>query len=149
MRQILQNLRTGLTEVADVPCPAVSDGEVLIRSARTLISAGTERTLVSFGHASLLGKARAQPERVAQVVQKVKTDGLLPTIAAVRTKLDEELPLGYCNVGVVLETGAGTTDLRVGERVVSNGRHAEVVSVPRILCAPVPAGVPDDAAAFT
>ena len=80
MRQILQNLRTGATELAEVPAPAARAGEVLIRTTRSLISAGTERMLVEFGRASLLAKARSQPDKVRQVLEKIRTDGLLPTI---------------------------------------------------------------------
>ena len=149
MKQILQSLKTGITEIADVPCPAVQRGQLLIRSSHTLVSAGTERMLVEFGKAGWIDKARQQPDKVRMVVDKVKTDGLLPTIEAVSNKLDQPLPLGYCNVGTVLAVGAGVTAFAVGERVVSNGKHAEVVSVPVNLCAKVPDGVPDEEAAFT
>ena len=149
MKQILQSFRTGMTEVADVPRPAVGRGQILIRTSRTLISAGTERMLVEFGKASLLEKARQQPDKVRQVLDKVRTDGLLPTIDAVRNKLDQPLALGYCNVGVVAEVGVGVTGFSVGYRVASNGRHAEVVVVRPTLSVRVPDGVLDDAAAFT
>ncbi|MEX2156170.1 MAG: bi-domain-containing oxidoreductase [Gemmatimonadales bacterium] len=149
MRQILQSLRTGKTEIADVPCPAVKRGHVLIRTTTTLLSAGTERMLVSFGHASLLGKALAQPDKVRQVLDKIKTDGLVPTLEAVFNTLDQPLPLGYCNAGVVLEVGEDVTGFTVGDRVVSNGKHAEVVNVPRNLCSSIPDGVSDEEAAFT
>lgn len=105
--------------------------------------------LLDFGKASLLSKALQQPERVQQVLNKIRTDGLLPTLDAVFDKLDNPLALGYCNVGIVTETAQGEHAFAVGTRVVSNGRHAEVVSVPVNLCAAVPAKVSDDAAAFT
>lgn len=149
MKQVLQSLKTGVTEVADVPAPGPTRGSLLIRSTRTLISSGTERMLVDFGKANLLDKARQQPERVGMVVDKVRTDGLLPTLAAVRNKLDQPLPLGYCNVGHVVAVGAGVTGFAVGDRVASNGKHAEFVNVPVNLCAKVPSRVSDDAAAFT
>ena len=149
MKQILQNLKTGATDVAEVPAPGVSRGSLLIHTSRTLISAGTERMLVDFGKANLLEKARKEPDRVKMVLAKVRTDGLLPTLESVRNKLDQPLPLGYCNVGVVAECGAGVTGFGVGDRVASNGKHAEVVSVPVNLCARIPDGVSDDAAAFT
>jgi predicted dehydrogenase/NADPH:quinone reductase-like Zn-dependent oxidoreductase len=149
MKQILQSLKTGITEIADVPCPAVQRGQLLIRSSHTLVSAGTERMLVEFGKAGWVDKARQQPDKVRMVLDKVKTDGLLPTVEAVFNKLDQPLPLGYCNVGTVLEAGAGVTVFAVGERVVSNGKHAEAVSVPVNLCAKVPDAVTDEAAAFT
>jgi predicted dehydrogenase/threonine dehydrogenase-like Zn-dependent dehydrogenase len=149
MKQILQSLKTGATEVAEVPCPALGRGQVLIRSSRTLVSAGTERMLVDFGKAGLIGKARQQPDKVRQVLDKICTDGLAPTLEAVFNKLDQPLPLGYCNVGNVLDAGAGVTGFVVGDRVVSNGKHAEAVSVPVNLCAKVPDAVSDDEAAFT
>ncbi len=149
MKQILQNLSTGVTELAEVPCPRAGAGQVRIRTMRSLISAGTERMLVEFGKANLIEKARQQPDKVRQVLDKVKTDGLFQTIKAVRRKLDQPLPLGYCNVGVVLELGEGATGFQVGDRVASNGKHAEVVCVPEHLCARIPDGVSDEAAAFT
>lgn len=149
MKQILQSLKTGETEVADVPCPAVKHGQVLIRSSRTLVSVGTERMLVEFGKANWIDKARHQPDKVRMVLDKIKTDGLVPTVEAVFNKLDQPLPLGYCNVGVVMETGTGVSGVLIGDRVVSNGKHAEAVSVPFNLCAKVPDGVSDDEAAFT
>src|SRR5215831_4114462 len=155
MKQILQRLKTGETQVTDVPCPSVSDGQLLIRSRQSLVSSGTERMLVEFGKASWLEKARRQPEKVRLVFDKVKTDGLLPTLNAVLNKLDQPVPLGYCNIGVVMEVGAGGHGLvggnqwTIGDRVASNGKHAEVVSVPMNLCAKVPEQVSDEEAAFT
>ena len=149
MKQILQSLKTGVTEVADVPCPSMRRGDVLIRTTRTLVSVGTERMLVEFGKASYLAKARQQPDKVKMVLDKVRTDGLMPTLETVFNKLDQPLPLGYCNVGVALDVGAGVTGFAAGDRVVSNGHHAEVVSVPKNLCAKVPDAVSDDEAAFT
>jgi predicted dehydrogenase/threonine dehydrogenase-like Zn-dependent dehydrogenase len=149
VKQILQSLKTGATEVAEVPCPATRRGHVLIRTSRTLVSAGTERMLVEFGKAGWVEKARQQPDKVKMVLDKVRTDGVLPTMEAVFNKLDQPLPLGYCNVGVVMDVGAGVSGLAVGDRVVSNGKHAEVVSVPTNLCATVPVGVSPDEAAFT
>lgn len=149
MKQVLQSLRNGRTEVAEVPCPALGPGQLLIRSARTLVSAGTERMLVEFGKAGFIDKARQQPDKVRQVLDKIKTDGVMPTLDAVFNKLDQPLPMGYCNVGVVLQVGAGVRGFAVGDRVASNGKHAEVVCVPMNLCAKVPDRVPDDQAAFT
>lgn len=149
MKQILQNLSNGNTELAEVPCPQVRSGGLLIRSTRTLVSAGTERMLVEFGKASMLQKAKQQPEKVKQVLDKIKTDGLLQTLDAVKSKLDQPLPLGYCNAGVILEVGKGVADFQPGDRVVSNGGHAEVVSIGQNLCAKIPDGVTDEEAAFT
>src|SRR5713226_9706802 len=107
MKQILQNLGSGVTELAEVPCPRVGTGQLLIRTTRSLISAGTERMLVEFGKASFIEKARQQPDKVKMVLDKIRTDGLMPTLNAVRNKLDQALPMGYCNVGMVVEWGAG------------------------------------------
>lgn len=149
MKQILQSLKTGTTEIADIPCPAVQGGQLLIRSTHTLVSAGTERMLVEFGKAGWIDKARQQPDKVRMVLDKIKTDGLLPTVEAVFNKLDQPLPLGYCNVGTVLEAGPGITEFATGDRVISNGKHAEAVSVPVNLCAKVPDAVSDEEAACT
>ncbi len=105
--------------------------------------------LVEFGKANLLDKARQQPDKVRMVLDKIKTDGLVPTLEAVQSKLDQPLPMGYSNAGVVLEVGAGVEGFRVGDRIVSNGPHAEVVCVPKNLCAKIPDPVSDEAAAFT
>lgn len=149
MKQILQDLKKGATSVVDVPAPAVRPGHVLIRSTVSLISAGTERMLVEFGRSNMLDKARQQPDKVRMVLDKVKTDGLMPTVQSVQSKLDQPLPLGYSNVGTVIEVGEGVSDLAVGDLVVSNGNHAEIVCVPRNLCAKVPDGVSAESAAFT
>ncbi|MGO4262881.1 bi-domain-containing oxidoreductase [Lysobacter sp. TAB13] len=149
MQQVLQNLRDGSTEVADVPAPALRRGHLLIRSHVTLVSAGTERMLVEFGKANMLQKARQQPDKVRMVLEKIRTDGLAPTLDAVRSKLDQPLALGYCNVGTVIGIGPGVTGFELGDRVASNGKHAEVVAVPVNLCAKIPDEVDDESAAFT
>jgi predicted dehydrogenase/threonine dehydrogenase-like Zn-dependent dehydrogenase len=149
LKQVLQSLKTGTVSLADVPCPLPGRGQLLIRTARTLVSSGTERMLVDFGKAGWIDKARQQPDKVRMVLQKVRTDGLLPTLHAVRNKLDQPIALGYCNVGTVVAVGAGVTGFEIGDRVACNGKHAEMVTVPAILCAKVPAGVDDDEAVFT
>jgi predicted dehydrogenase/threonine dehydrogenase-like Zn-dependent dehydrogenase len=133
----------------EVPAPKVKAGYVLIKTTRSLVSAGTERMLVEFGKANMLQKAMQQPDRVRQVLGKIKTDGLKPTLQAVFNKLGQPLPLGYCNVGRVIAVGAGVTDFVIGDRVASNGAHAEYVCVPKNLCAHVPDAVSDEEAAFT
>ncbi len=110
MKQILQNLKTGKTELVEVPASQGRAGHLLIATQRSLISAGTERMLVEFGQANLLQKARSQPDKVKQVLDKIRTDGLLPTMEAVFKRLDEPLPLGYCNVGRVMAVGGGVTE---------------------------------------
>ena len=148
MKQILQNLSSGETLLADVPAPKVRRGHLLIETEASLVSLGTEKMLINFGKANLLDKARQQPEKVKQVLQKIKTDGLMPTIEVVRSKLDAPLPLGYCNVGRVIEVGAGVEDFQVGDRVLSNSNHAEIVCAPKNLCAKVPEGVTPEAAVY-
>lgn len=149
MKQILQSLKTGATEIANIPVPSAKRGQLLIKTSHSLVSAGTERMLVEFGKAGWIEKARQQPDKVRMVLDKIKTDGLQPTIESVFNKLDQPLPLGYCNVGRVAEVGAGVVGFEQGERVISNGKHAEVVSVPINLCARVPDTVSDEEAAFT
>jgi predicted dehydrogenase/threonine dehydrogenase-like Zn-dependent dehydrogenase len=149
MQQILLNVGTGETRLIDAPVPALESGHVLIRTQRTLISAGTERMLIDFGRASMFEKAREQPEKMKMLFEKMRTDGLMSAIDAVRSKLDQPLALGYCNVGTVIEVGAGATQFKPGERVVSNGSHAGVVSVAKNLCARIPDRVEDESAVFT
>ena len=147
MKQILQNISNGSTTLEEIPAPKNLDGHLLISTNNSVVSAGTERMLVEFGKSNFIGKARQQPDKVKQVLTKIKTDGLIPTLEAVRSKLDQPLPLGYCNAGVVLESNVN--GFNVGERVVSNGNHAEVVRVPKNLCAKIPNEVDDESAAFT
>lgn len=149
MQQVVLNLSSGAATVLEVPVPAPQEGQVLIRTRRTLISAGTERMLVDFGRASMLERARQQPDKVKMVFDKMRTDGVMAAIEAVRSKLDQPLALGYCNAGTVVEAGKGVNEFRPGDRVVSNGNHAGVVSVPKNLCAHIPDNVEDETAVFT
>src|SRR5256886_783777 len=149
MQQILLNIGTGATTLIDAPVPARQRGHVLIRTRRTLISAGTERMLIDFGRASMLDRVREQPEKVKMLFDKVRTDGLMAAIDAVRSKLDQPLALGYCNVGTVIEAGEGGTEVRPGGRGGSHGRHARVVSVPEKMCVRIPDKVEDESAVFT
>src|SRR6185437_6084139 len=149
MKQLLQHLDSGDTTVADVPVPAAGNGMMVVEARASLVSAGTERMLVEFGRSGLLDKARSQPDKVKQVLDKVRTDGLRPTIDAVRAKLDQPIPLGYCSAGVVVETGSGAGSFTRGDRVVTNGAHAEYVRVPHTLAARIPDSVSFEAAAFT
>ncbi|WP_349364657.1 MAG: bi-domain-containing oxidoreductase [Roseitalea porphyridii] len=147
MKQILQNLSTGESQLVEAPAPQARQGSLLIDTTASLISTGTERMLVDFGRSGLIAKARGQPDKVRQVLDKVATDGLMSTVDAVRSKLGQPIPLGYCNVGVVRESGADR--FRKGDRVVSNGPHADVVCVPKNLCARIPDNVTDESATFT
>jgi predicted dehydrogenase/D-arabinose 1-dehydrogenase-like Zn-dependent alcohol dehydrogenase len=149
MKQLIQNLKTGETILEEIPAPQVKRGAVLVQTTRSLVSLGTERMLVEFGKASYLQKARQQPEKVKQVLDKIQTEGLLPTLEAVFNKLDQPLPLGYCNVGKVIQVGEGVADFKIGDRVASNGNHAEFVCIPKNLVAKIPDNVSDEEATFT
>ena len=149
MKQIIQSFKTGETILEEVPAPIVKRGCVLIQTTRSLVSIGTERMLVEFGKANMVQKAMQQPDRVKQVLGKIKTDGLKPTLQAVFNKLGQPLPLGYCNVGKVIAVGDGVNDYAIGDRVASNGQHAEFVCVPKNLVAHIPDNVSDEEAAFT
>ncbi|HMG72542.1 MAG TPA: bi-domain-containing oxidoreductase [Pyrinomonadaceae bacterium] len=153
MKQILQNLKTGAVAVTDVPAPVVRPGFLLVRTAASLISAGTERMTVEAGQKSLMGRAFDQPALVKQVIQKARTEGVLNTIEAVRSKLGSLVALGYSAAGTVSEVGEGVTEFRRGDRVACAGvgyaSHAEVLSVPKNLCVRLPEPVSFDAAAFS
>ncbi len=148
MRQLFHDLRTGELRLAEQPAPAPGPRQVLMATHVSLISPGTERMLLEFGRSGLLGKARRQPARVRQVLDKVRTDGLVSTWEAVRGRLAEPLPLGYASAGHVLSIGDEVTELRSGDRVVATGPHAEAACVAQTLCAPVPDQVSDLHAPF-
>ncbi len=149
MLQIIQDLKRGDTLLEEIPAPLVRKGHVLIKTHRTLVSLGTEKMLVEFGKSNLISKARQQPEKVKQVLDKIKTEGLLPTLEAVFNKLDEPMPLGYCNAGEVIAVGEGVSEFSIGDRVASNGAHAEIVCIPKNLVAKIPDNVTYEEAAFT
>ncbi len=153
MKQILQNLKTGAVTVTDVPAPVVRPGFVMVRTAASLISAGTERMTVEAGQRSLMGRAFDQPALVKQVIQKARTEGVLNTIDAVRSKLESLVALGYSAAGTVIEVGEGVTEFHSGDRVACAGvgyaSHAEVLAVPKNLCVGLPEPVSFDAAAFS
>lgn len=145
----MQDLSKGGSTIVEAPAPQVKTNHVLINTRSTLISSGTERMLVDFGKANLIDKARSQPDKVKMVLEKVQTDGLMTTVDAVKSKLAQPLPLGYSNVGVVAEVGKGAEQFKVGDRVVSNGPHADVVRAAKNLVANIPDNVTDEEAAFT
>lgn len=149
MLQVLQSLRDGATTVAEVPTPVAGAQSLLVRTVATVISAGTERMLVDFGRSSWIDKARSQPDKVRQVLDKMRTDGIGPTLDSVRAKLDQPLVLGYCQAGVVVEVGRGVQGFAPGDHVVTNGPHAEFVRVAPTLAARIPEGVSFEHAAFT
>src|ERR671919_2184843 len=113
MIQLLQSLSDGTTQLIEVPVPAATPWSVLVQTRSTLVSSGTERTLVEFGRSNLIDKARSQPDKVKQVLEKVRADGVGPTLEAVRAKLAAPIPLGYCQAGAVVEVGAKTNGFRV------------------------------------
>jgi predicted dehydrogenase/threonine dehydrogenase-like Zn-dependent dehydrogenase len=152
LKQLLQNLKTGEGSVADVPAPIVQRGRVLVRTAASLVSAGTERAFIELGRKNLVGKATERPDLVRKVVEKVRSEGLLNTLNAVREKLDESHALGYSAAGTVIEVGEGVTEFRSGDRVACAGAgyatHAEMLSVPKNLCVRIPDGVDFESGAF-
>tara|TARA_Y100001954_G_scaffold36019_1_gene34899 strand:- start:515 stop:2626 length:2112 start_codon:yes stop_codon:yes gene_type:complete len=149
MKQLLQSLASGNTDLPEVPCPSVPRGSLLVRSSCSLVSAGTERMLVDFSKANWLDKARQQPDKVQQVLDKARSEGVFNAFEAVQSKLDQAIPLGYSNVGSVVAVGEDVAGFQVGDRVVSNGPHAELVVVPKNLCALIPTGLSDESASFT
>lgn len=148
MRQIMQQLQSELPEIVETLPGRVRPRHVVVRTEASIVSAGTERMLLEFAGATLVGKARQQPERIKAMADKVRTDGLLTTIDAVRTRLGEPIALGYANAGRVEAIGEGVVGLAVGDRVATNGPHAEVVVVPQTMCARIPDGVPAEEGAF-
>jgi predicted dehydrogenase/threonine dehydrogenase-like Zn-dependent dehydrogenase len=152
MKQLLQNLKTGEGVVADVPAPVAQRGRVVVRAAASLVSAGTERAFVELGRKGLVGKAKERPDLVRKVVEKVRSEGLLNTLQSVREKLDESHALGYSAAGIVVEAGEGVTEFRAGDRVACAGTgyaaHAELLSVPKNLCARLPDAVEFESGAF-
>ena len=153
VKQILQNLKTGTVTVTDVPAPVARPGFLMVRTAASLISAGTERMTVEAGQKSLLGRAVEQPALVKQVIQKARTEGILNTFDAVRSKLGSLVALGYSAAGTVIEMGEDVTDFHPGDRVACAGvgyaSHAEVLAVPKNLCVRLPEQVGFDAGAFS
>ncbi|MFZ2055451.1 MAG: bi-domain-containing oxidoreductase [Candidatus Aminicenantales bacterium] len=150
MRQILQNQKTGELSVQEVPSPSARKGGILVRNVCSLISAGTEKTSVETAQATLLGKAKSRPDLVKQVLDNVKKEGVLATYGKVRSRLEQDKPLGYSSAGLVIESGC--EEFQAGDRVACAGAgyasHAEVIWVPRNLAAGIPEGVDFDDAAF-
>ena len=153
MKQLLQNMKTGETIVSDVPVPNPGQGTALVRTAASLVSAGTERMVVEFARKNLVGKAQSRPDLVQQVLNKVKREGMLTTIEAARNQLDQPLALGYSSAGTIVKTGPGLRGFRVGDRVACSGGnyavHAEFAAIPQNLLAAVPDAVDFEQAAFT
>jgi hypothetical protein len=153
MKQIVQPVSGGPVTLLDVPCPVPEPTEVLVRTVASVISPGTERAVTALAQSSLLAKARARPDLVRQLVRKARAEGLSSARQAVLGRLAQDVPLGYSAAGVVVEAGCAVTGIRAGQLVVTGGAgkasHAEFQVVPGLLCAPVPAGVTVQDAAFT
>lgn len=152
MRQLIQSYRTGEMKLEEIPPPGVRAGGVVVRTVRSLVSAGTEKMIVDLARKSLLAKARARPDLVRKVIDTARKQGVLNTLRKVQTKLDTPIPLGYSSAGVVVEVGEGVHELRVGDRVACAGagyaNHADYNYVPRNLLAKLPDGVSMEAGAF-
>ncbi|MFQ5803848.1 MAG: Gfo/Idh/MocA family oxidoreductase [Candidatus Methylomirabilales bacterium] len=152
MLQVIQNYRTGVLEVVDVPVPTVRPGSLLIRTGASVVSAGTERHLVDMAQKSLLGKAMARPDLVRRVLGKMRTDGVAETLQQVQQRLDTPVPLGYSAAGTVMAVGEDVTGFGLGDPVACGGQgvalHAEVLCAPATLVTAVPPGVSLDEAAL-
>jgi predicted dehydrogenase/threonine dehydrogenase-like Zn-dependent dehydrogenase len=153
MKQLLQNLKDGQTIIAEVPVPVVRPGMALVRTAASLVSAGTERMVVEFAEKNLLGKARSRPDLVRQVLDKARREGLLTTVEAAFNRLDQPMALGYSSAGTVTDIGPGLQGFRLGDRVACAGGgyavHAEYALVPQNLLAMLPDNVDFESGAFT
>ena len=152
MKQVVQNFRSGVLKVDDVPETICRSGGILVNNVASLVSAGTEKMTVDLAQKSLVGKAAERPDLVRQVINKFRKDGLMATLRTVRAKLDTPVALGYSCAGVVREAGRGVEDFQVGDRVACAGMnyasHAETVFVPKNLAVKIPDGVSFDEAAF-
>ena len=152
MKQIVQNMKSGETQIVDIPVPIIQPGFLLIRTAASLVSAGTERMLVSFAEKNLLGKAQSRPDLMKQVVEKAKREGILTTLNAAFNRLDQPITLGYSSAGTVMQVGEGVDGFKPGDRVVCAGGsyavHAEYALVPKNLAAHLPKEVKFESGAF-
>lgn len=146
--QVIQPINGEATEVAEVPAPVCGPGQILISNRASVISAGTERSTIELARQSLVEKARQRPDHVRRVLEKLKQEGFANTLRQVRARLDQPMPLGYSSAGVVIEVGAGVREFKLGDRVVSNGSHAGVVTVGKNLVARIPDEVPFEHAAY-
>ena len=152
MKQVIQNYKTGEIKLAEVPVPAIKSGGVLVRNVVSLISAGTEKSMINLARKSLIGKAKARPDLLSLAINKAKTEGWINTFKEAMSRLDTPVPLGYSCAGEVMEVGEGVDEFRKGDRVACFGSgyasHAEVVSVPKNLCVKIPESVSYENGAF-
>jgi predicted dehydrogenase/threonine dehydrogenase-like Zn-dependent dehydrogenase len=150
LKQVVQSVGDGSLRVVEVPAPSSGPAEVLVSTTRSLLSTGTEKAVRELASASLLDKARARPDLVRQVVKRARAEGIRQTVQSVRTRLDEDMPLGYSAAGIVLEVGESVAGVATGMRVATaSAGHAEIQVVPGLLAVPIPDGVTDEAAAFS
>ena len=148
MKKVIQSLSSGNIELIDLPIPKVAKDQILVKTSCSLISSGTERMLINFGQSNILQKARSNPDRVKDVLNKISVEGPFSAIDAVNKKLEQPISLGYCNVGEIIEIGSSISEYRVGDRVVSNGSHSEYVLVSKNLSAKIPKEVQNEDAVF-
>ncbi|MAY60019.1 MULTISPECIES: bi-domain-containing oxidoreductase [Pseudoalteromonas] len=153
MKQVTQTLRTGIVQVNEVPVPTLTDSFVLVKNTVSVISAGTEKTKIDMGKKNLLQKAKARPDLVKQVLQKIQTEGLKKTLQTVKSRLESPSPLGYSCAGEVVAAGGLVEGIQPGDRVACGGadyaNHAEFVTIPKNLVVKIPDSVTDEEAAFT
>src|ERR1022692_1199245 len=149
MKQVLQDVRSGQTRVKEIPAPLASPGHIVVAAMASVISAGTERYVVNLARKSLIGKARQRPQDVKRILQKLKQEGVLTTIAQVFAKLDDPMPLGYSASGIVLECGTGVQEFKPGDRIAAAAAHSGISVVGRNLCALIPDNVSFEKASYT
>jgi len=153
MKQLLQNIKSGETQVAEVPVPRPGQGTALVQTAASLVSAGTERMVVEFAKQGLIGKAQSRPDLVREVLNKARREGLISTYEAAMNKLDQPMALGYSSAGTVMKTGPGLHGFRSGDRVACAGSghavHAEFAAIPQNLMVRIPDSVSFEEAAFS
>ncbi len=152
MKQIIQNYRTGKLDLAEVPVPVCSSNKILVKNMASLISIGTERSIIELGQKSLLGKAKARPDLVKRFLEKARKEGILKTFNEALGRLDNPTPLGYSSAGVVIEAGNNVHKFSPGDRVACIGAgyaaHAEYITVPENLCCKIPDDLSFEEASF-
>ena len=153
MKIVTQNFKTGVLSLLDIPIPKMSDGEVLVRTHASLISLGTDRSIITLGKKNSLNKAISRPDLVKKVLNRVKKEGFWSTFKVVNNLISEPRPFGYSLVGTVIKVGKLVDDISVGDRVACSGagyaNHSEVVSVPKNLCVKIPNTVSDENAVYS
>lgn len=152
MKQIIQSYKDGNIQLSEVPCPACPSNCILVKNRNSVISIGTERSMIELGRKSLVGKARSRPDLVKRFMEKAANEGLVKTFKSAMRRLNDAMPLGYSSAGEVVEVGAGIGSFAPGDLVACIGggfaSHAEYITVPENLCAKIPEGVSTEEAAF-